>query len=164
MDARPPLPPGPTPACPAPHVVRNGSRKGRPRYHGRACGAWFGATTGTPMYRLRTPPAEVGRALLCVLRRGRFRAAEEQTGHQAETIARWRRLAAAHAESLSAALARDPALSEVEIDESWSFVKTSNAGSPRPTRRGWASGGAAGSWTARAASWPPTPPGRGSAT
>jgi transposase-like protein len=134
-------PPCPTPGCAAPHVVRNGSARGRPRYHCRACGSWFGATTGTPLYRLRTPPAEVGRALLLVLRRGSFRAAEEVTGHKAETIARWLRLAAGHAEALTAALARDLALSEVEIDEFWSFVKKSSARSGRPTRRGWATAG-----------------------
>jgi transposase-like protein len=143
MDARPPLPPCPTPGCPAPHVVRNGSLKGRRRYRCRGCGAWFGETTGTPIHRLRTPPAEVGRALLVVLRRGSFRAAEEVTGHKAETIARWLRLAAAHAAALTEALVRDLGLSEVEIDEFWSFVKKSNARSSRPTRRGWASGGAA---------------------
>jgi hypothetical protein len=95
------------------------------------------------MHRLRTPPAEVGRALLCVMRRGSFRAAEEITGHKAETIARWLRRAAAHAEALTAALARDLGLTEVEIDEFWSFVKKSAARSSRPTRRGWARGGGA---------------------
>src|SRR3712207_7458326 len=38
----------------------------------RGCGAWFGRTHGTPLYRLRTPPAEIGRALLIVMRRGRM--------------------------------------------------------------------------------------------
>lgn len=143
MDARPPLPPCPTAGCWPSHVVRNGSVDGRRRYHCRACGAWFGATTGTPMHRLRTPAAEIGRALLCVLRRGSFRAAEEVTGHKAETIARWLHRAAAHAEALTAALAHDLGLSEVEIDEFWSFVKKSSARSRRPTRRGWATAGAA---------------------
>ena len=143
MSALPPLPPCPTAGCRPAHVVRNGSVGGRRRYHCRACGAWFGETTGTPLHRLRTPAAEVARALLCVLRRGSLRAAEEQTGHKAETIARWLRRAAAHAAALDEALARDLGLSEVEIDEFWSFVRRSNAGSVRPTRRGWASGGAA---------------------
>ena len=143
MVPRAPLPPCPTRDCPAPHVVRNGTLRGRPRYHCRTCGAWFGATTGTPLHRLRTPPAEIARALLVVLRRGSFRAAEEVTGHKAETIAAWLRRAAAHAEALTEALAQDLALSEVEIDEFWSFVRRSRAASRRPTRRGWASDGAA---------------------
>ena len=143
MTATAALPPCPTPACPAPRVVRNGTAKGRPRYRCRGCGAWFGATTGTPGYRLRTPPAEIGRALLIVLRRGSLRAAEEVTGHKAETIGRWLRLAAAHAEALTESLARDLQLGEVEIDEFWSFVKESSAASRRPTRRGWATAGGA---------------------
>ena len=140
---RPAPPPCPTPECPGPHVVRNGTVRGRPRYHCRACGAWFGATTGTPLYRLRTPPAEIGRTLLMVMRRGSLRAAEEVTGHKYETIGRWLRLAAAQAEALTEALVHDLGLSEVEVDEFWSFVEKSSAGSGRPTRRGWASAGAA---------------------
>jgi transposase-like protein len=143
VDPAPPLPPCPTPACPAPRVIRNGTVRGRRRYHCRTCGAWFGETRGTPLYRARTPPAEIGRALLIVMRRGSLRAAEEETGHKYETIGRWLRLAAAHAEALTEGLGRDLGLSEVEIDEFWSFVKKSSAGSSRPTRRGWASGGAA---------------------
>src|ERR687884_718347 len=81
MDAAGTKPPCPDPDCPAPHMVRNGTLKGRQRYHCRGCGAWFGETHNTPMYRLRTPPEEVGRALLVVMRRGSLRAAEEITGH-----------------------------------------------------------------------------------
>ncbi len=65
------------------------------------------------------------------------------TGHKAETIARWLRLAAAHAEALTEALVRDLQLGEAEIDEFWSFVKRSSATSRRPTRRGWATAGGA---------------------
>ncbi len=35
-------PPCPNSDCPAPHVVRNGTLKGRQRYHCKGCGAWFG--------------------------------------------------------------------------------------------------------------------------
>jgi transposase-like protein len=118
-----PRPSCPRPDCPAPHVVRNGTLGGRQRYHCRGCGAWFGATHGTPLYRLRTPPAEIGRALLVVLRRGSLLAAEEVTGHKYETIARWLRQAAAHAEALTAALVHDLHLTEVEVDAVWSFVQ-----------------------------------------
>jgi hypothetical protein len=83
------------------------------------------------MYRLKTPPAEVARALLVVLRRGSLLAAEEQTGHKYETIGRWLRQAAAHAEALTAALVTELHLTEVEVDEFWSFVKRKGA---RPTR------------------------------
>ena len=118
-----PCPPCPNPACQQPHVVRNGTLSGHQRYHCRACGAWFGATQGTPLYRLRTPVNEIAQALLIVMRRGSLRAAEEITGHKYETIGRWVRLAGQHAEALSAVLVHDLHLSTVEIDEFWSFVR-----------------------------------------
>ena len=127
--------PSPNPSCATPHVVRNGTIKGRQRYHCRTCGAWFGATQGTPLYRLHTPPAEIARALVVVMRRGSLRAAEEQTGHKYETISRWLHLAAAHAEAVSEVLARDLHLSTVEVDEFWSCVTRKSATAPRPTRR-----------------------------
>ena len=118
-------PPCPDAGCRAPHVVRNGSLGGRQRYHCRGCGAWFGETHGTPLYRLRTSAAEIGRTLLVVMRRGSLRAAEDVTGHKYETIGRWLHLAARHAAEIEEALVRDLHLSVVEIDEFWSFVKKS---------------------------------------
>jgi transposase-like protein len=84
------LPPCPNPKCPQSRVVRNGSHRGRPRYHCRSCKTYFGETQGTPMYGLKTPAAEVAQALLIVMRRGSLRAAEEITGHKYETISGWR--------------------------------------------------------------------------
>jgi transposase-like protein len=136
-------PPCPNRACRAPHVVRNGSLGGRQRYHCRGCKAWFGETLGTPLYRLRTPAAEIGRALLVVMRRGSLRAAEEVTGHKYETISRWLQLAARHAAAIEDALVRDLELSAVEIDEFWSFVKKRTSTSSRVTRRMLGIGGAA---------------------
>jgi hypothetical protein len=79
------------------------------------------------MYGLKTPACEVARALLVVMRRGSLRAAEEITGHKYETISVWLKRAAAHAEALSEVLARDLHLSQVEIDEFWSFVQKKRA-------------------------------------
>ena len=118
-----PCPPCPNRECQQPHVVRNGHLSGHQRYHCTGCGAWFGQTHGTPLYRRRTPAAEIARALLVVMRRGSLRAAEEVTGHKYETIGQWLRLAARHAEALGDALVRDLGLSTVEIDEFWSFVR-----------------------------------------
>ena len=126
-DSRQARPDCPNASCTAPQVVRNGSLGGRQRSHCRGCGAGFGGTQGTPLYRLRTPAAEIGRALLVVMRRGSLRAAEEITGHKYETISRWLHLAARHAAALETALVHDLALSTVEIDEFWSFVKKGRA-------------------------------------
>jgi len=67
-----------------------------------------------------------------VLHRGSLRAAEEQTGHNYETIATWLRRIGAHAEAMTDLLARDLHLTEVEVDELWSFV--GKKGDARPRR------------------------------
>src|SRR5438477_10399457 len=119
--ARPPDPDAPPcPRCGVVGASRNGHMRGRQRWVCPGCGRSFGATTGTPLYRLKAPPAEVARALVVVLRRGSLRAAEEITGHKYETLGRWLRLAGGHAEALTAALVRDLELGEVEVDEFWS--------------------------------------------
>jgi transposase-like protein len=135
MEAKAACPPCPNEACGSPRVVRNGSLEGRQRYRCRGCGLWFGETYGTPLYRLKTPPEEIARALLVVMRRGSLRAAEEVTGHKYETIGRWLRLAARHASAIEEALVRDLELSTVEIDEFWSFVKRRTSVASRLTRR-----------------------------
>ncbi len=143
MSATDTKPPCPNPDCPAAHVVRNGTLGGRQRYHCRGCGAWFGETHNTPMYRLHTSPEEVGRSLLIVMRRGSLRAAEEITGHKYETISRWIKLAAEHAEALTEVLVHDLELSALEVDEFWSFVRRRSATSRPRTSRSGATAGAA---------------------
>jgi hypothetical protein len=65
------------------------------------------------------------------------------TGHKYETIGLWLQRAAAHAELLTEALVQELHLSEVEIDEFWSFVRTKDPqGGARRTRAA-ASAGAA---------------------
>src|SRR5260370_15092767 len=115
------LPPCPKPDCRESHVVRNGSHRGRPRYHCRSCKTYFGETQGTPMYALKTPAAEVAQALLIVMRRGSLRAAEEITGHKYETISVCLKRAAAHAEALTQLRTEDQHLSQRHTGEYWSL-------------------------------------------
>ncbi len=133
------------PRCGCVDTVRNGHVRGRQRWVCSGCRRAFSATTGTALYRLKTPPPEVARALLAVWRRGSLRAAEELTGHKYETIAKWLRRAGAHAEALTAALVQDLGLGEVEVDEFWSFVRHKGGApkraAPRPTGRGSAGAG-----------------------
>src|SRR5271165_962425 len=123
MSERLNMPACPNPTCPQPHVVKNGTHRGKQRYHCQTCRKYFGETQGTPMYGLHTPVEEVAQALLIVMRRGSLRAAEEITGHKYETIGGWLRRAGEHAVALSAVLGTDLHLSVVEIDEFWSFVR-----------------------------------------
>jgi len=148
------LPSCPKPNCRESHVVRNGSHRGRQRYHCRSCKTYFGETQGTPMYGLKTPAAEVAQALLIVMRRGSLRGAEEITGHKYETISVWLKRAATHAAALTQVLANDLHLSQVEIDEFWSCVQKKTAQHLSQTAE---NGGDAWSRIGRVASWSPAP-------
>src|SRR5260221_4062510 len=134
-----PGPPCPNRDCQPPHVVRNGHMSGQQRYRCLGCGAWFGETEGTPLYRLRTPPEESARALLLVMRRGRLRAAAEGSGHHYETLSQWLHLAARPAQALTPALGHDLQLSTREVAEFSSFARRQTALGPSPIRRrmGW---------------------------
>ena len=135
----------PCPRCGAAAVVKDGhTPTGQQRWHCHGCTRTFGPTLGTPLFRLHTPAAEVARSLLVVMRRGRLSAAEEVTGHKYETLGRWLRAAAAHAEALTDALVHDLRLSAVEVDAFWSFVKRSVATleATPPRRPGWGHAGA----------------------
>ncbi len=102
------------------------------------------------MYGLKTPAAEVAQALLIVMRRGSLRAAEEITGHKYETISVWLKRAATHAAALTQVLASELHLSQVEIDEFWSFVQKKTAQHPSLMK-----GNAGDAWSriGRVASW-----------
>lgn len=140
MARKPALDNPPCPHCHATHVVRNGSKGGRRRWVCRECGRSFGPTWGTPMYRLRTTPTEVARTLLVVMRRGSLSAAEEITGHKYETIGRWLKAVAQHAEEITQVLVHDLHLTEVEVDAFWSFVKKNvrQLETRRDWKKGWA--------------------------
>jgi hypothetical protein len=109
------------------------------------------------MYGLKTDASEVAQALLVVMRRGSLRAAEEITGHKYETISGWLKRAASHALAITQALANDLHLSQVEIDEFWSFVQKKREHLSSQTKENV---GAAWSKTATVASCSPAPPAR----
>ena len=137
------------PACPhctGSHVIKNGHKGDQQRYRCRACHRTFGCTFGTPLYGLHNSAEEVARSLLIVMRRGSLSAAEEITGHKYETIGTWLRRAGNHAEAITQALVSELALSEVEVDAFWSFVKKSVAilaipQAPQIRRKAWARAG-----------------------
>jgi transposase-like protein len=136
----------PCPDCGGGHVAKEArTPRGQQRWQCRGCGKTFGPTLGTPLYRLRTPAAEVARSLLVVRRRGSLSAAEELTGHKYETLGRWLRAAAAHADAQTAALVEELRLSAVEVDAFWSFVQSSSQylDQTTPRRPGWGHAGAA---------------------
>ena len=81
--------------------------------------------------------------------------AEEITGHKYETISVWLKRAARHAAAITQVLASDLHLSQVEIDEFWSFVQKKTVSLASQTREN-----AGDAWyrIAPVASWSPGPP------
>jgi transposase-like protein len=134
--ARHPDPAAPScPRCRGTHVSKNGHKHGSQRWWCHHCQQTFGPTFGPPLYHLHTPAPEVAHSLLIVMRRGSYRAAEEITGHKAETLHLWLLRAADHADALTHALVHDLHLSLVEVDAFWPFVKKSRPTPPTPPRR-----------------------------
>jgi transposase-like protein len=110
------------PRCNGMQCIRFGKVQGHQRWRCQECRRTWNDLLGTPLFHLHTPLPEIVRSIRIVLHRGSLRAAEEQTGHNYDTIATWIRRLGAHADAVTEILARDLALSEVEIDEFWSFV------------------------------------------
>lgn len=123
------------PRCGETACVRYGTRKGAQRWRCPSCRRTWNDLLGTPLFHLHTPLPEIVRTIRIVMARGSLRAAEELTGHNYDTIAVWIRRLGEHAEAVSDVLVRDLDLSEVEVDEFWSFVGK-KGGAPR--RRGQA--------------------------
>lgn len=136
------------PRCGGTRCVRFGKARGYQRWRCLECRRTWNALLGTPLFHLHTPLPEIVRAILVVLHRGSLRAAEEQTGHNYDTIAEWIRRVGAHAQTVTAILATELDLTAVEIDEFWSFVGKKRAVARRgqpivPGRKRPASTGAA---------------------
>ncbi len=112
----------PCPHCRGTSVRKNGTNRGRQRWRCGDCEKTFGATLGTPLYRLRTPLAQIVVALRVVMRRGSLSGAEEITRHKRETIRRWLLQVLAQAEAVTEVLVKELELDEVEVDAFWSFV------------------------------------------
>ncbi len=131
--------------CRGTSVRKNGTNRGRQRWRCGDCGKTFGATLGTPLYRLRTPLAQIVVALRVVMRRGSLSGAEEITGHKRETIRRWLLRVLAQAEAVTEVLVKELELDEVEVDAFWSFVGNAAEALQRgQTRhRSWATPGKA---------------------
>lgn len=130
----------PCPHCQGTSVHKNGTNRGRQRWRCGDCGKTFGATLGTPLYRLRTPLAQIVVALRIVMQRGSLSGAEEITGHKRETIKRWLLQVRAQAEAASEVLVKELELDEVEVDAFWSFVGNAVEAlrSRQPRHRRWA--------------------------
>ena len=93
----------------------------------RRCGRVFNSRTGTAFRWLHTPRRRVLLALRLLVKGLSLRGTAEVMEVKLDTIRRWLRAAAAHSEAVSQVLLKDLRLSQVQVDELWTFVKKNTA-------------------------------------
>jgi len=89
----------------------------------KTCNKTFSENRGTPFFGLHTPKGKVLKSLAMLVERGSVRGTGRAMGVSKDTVSRWRDRAAEHAEEVSRELMKDLNLTQVQIDELWSFIQ-----------------------------------------
>ena len=97
------------------------------RYYCTRCGRTFSADRGTVFETMRKPYTLVSEVLALLNERNSLRAIERLKCISPNRILYWLDVAGQHAAAVSAYLIRDLHLSQVQIDELWTFVKKTKA-------------------------------------
>src|SRR4030065_2971347 len=119
-----------------PNIIKAGkTRRGVQRYQCQTCGKYFVATTGTIFYRKRTEEEEILETLALLAEGNRISTLTRVKGIKEETILRWLREAARHADKLEAVLMKDFRLQRAQLDGLWSFVR--NKGEKKLSRNSY---------------------------
>ena len=98
------------------------SKQGVQRYQCKSCGTTFTATRGTLFYRKHTPLKDILETLALVAEGVRISSLARAKGFKEDTILRWLREAARHAEAVEDVLLEDYRLSKVQVDGLWTYV------------------------------------------
>jgi hypothetical protein len=89
----------------------------------KTCKQRFSERRGTFFFGLRTPKAEILRALSLLPEKGSIRAVSRVTGFDKGTIVEWIKLAGKQAKLFNEHFLRDLELTEVQVDEIWAYIK-----------------------------------------
>jgi len=93
------------------------------RYYCTSCGGTFSADKGTVFETLRSPREVIVNALAHLCERNSLRATGRLLQLRHGTILHWLALTGAHTKALEHHLIRELHLTQVQIDELWTFVK-----------------------------------------
>ena len=96
--------------------------RGVQRYQCKTCGKTFTETTGTIFYRKHAPEHEILEVLALLAEGTRISTLSRVEGIKEDTILRWLREAARHADELEAVLMKDFQLKRAQLDGLWSYV------------------------------------------
>jgi transposase-like protein len=110
------------------NVVSNGTYRtrstGKARlFLCRTCGRAFSSRSGTTFFNLRTPKKKVLMGLQLLAEGLGLRGTSRVLETKLDTARRWLAVAALHCEQVSDILLHDLKLSQVQVDELWTFVK-----------------------------------------
>jgi transposase-like protein len=108
--------------------------RGVQRYQCKTCGRTFTETTGTIFYRKHAPEHEILEVLALLAEGNRISTLTRVKGIKEDTILRWLREAARHADELDGVLLKDFRLQRAQLDGLWSFVR--NKGQKKLSRNG----------------------------
>jgi len=89
----------------------------------KTCGHCFSETRGTIFFGLNTPEEEVLKVLAQLVEKGSIRGVARSTKHDKNTICRWLKKAAEHCREVNKYFLHNLHLTQVQIDEIWSFCK-----------------------------------------
>ncbi len=107
-----------------PNIKKLGkTKRGVQRYQCRTCGKTFTETTGTIFFRKHAQADEILEVLALLAEGNRISAITRVKGIKEDTILRWLREAAQHAEELDQVLLKDFRLKRAQIDGLWTFVQ-----------------------------------------
>jgi transposase-like protein len=116
------------------NIIKFGrSRQGLQRYQCKSCQTTFAATRGTLFYRKHAPVKDILETLALLAEGVRISSLSRAKGFKEDTILRWLREAAGHAEAVEDVLLADYELSKAQVDGLWAYV--GNKGQKGATRR-----------------------------
>lgn len=105
------------------NIKRNGkTRKGVQRYQCKTCGRTFTETFGMIFYRKRAPEHRILEILALLAEGVRISSLARAMGHKEDTILRWLREAAQHAEQVEEVLMADFKVKRGQLDALWTYV------------------------------------------
>lgn len=101
------------------------------RYYCAACGQTFSAARDTIFYRLRTNRQDFIEAVGMLAEHCSLRGIARVKGVKPDTVLHWLEIAGAQAATVRAQLVQNLRLTQVQVDELWTFVKKSHDTSRR---------------------------------
>jgi IS1 family transposase len=95
----------------------------RQMYRCNVCGHSFSETAGTPLFGLKTPTETVCIALQELAEGLGVRAVARIHGVEPDTVLEWLKKTGQHCQALSECMMRDLKMTQVQLDELWTFVR-----------------------------------------